>query len=156
MKAKDTYVQIRDLKLMYVGYQAVLPTNIREVTPVVATTSSLIARLTTVRVPAGHFLQVVRPRLDVLGGERAAVVAAGSVVENAVVVDGDSAVVLVAEDGVVLGVAESDLGADLEEAVCYGFLGLDVLIGLVDSFAGTEGTGLCDELVRCVVRQELG
>ena len=127
---------------MDVRNQPIVTADIGKVIPVVAAASGLVARLTAVGVVAGDPLQVVGPALDVLGGESAAVVAAGPVVEDAVVVDGDVAVELVSEDGVVLGIAEGDLGTDREETLCDGLLGCDVLFGLVDALSWAEVTGL--------------
>ena len=127
---------------MDVRNQPIVTADVRKVTPVVAAASGLVARLTTVGVVAGDPLQVVGPALDVLGGESAAVVAAGPVVEDAVVVDGDLAVLFVLEDGVVLGVAEGNLGTDREETLYDGLFGCNVLFGLVDALSWAEVTGL--------------
>lgn len=87
-------------------------------------------------------LHIVRPGLDVLGGKCSAVITPRAIVEDAVIVDGDLTVRFIAKNRVVLRIAEGDLGADSEEAVCDGLLCLDVLVGFVDTFSGTERAGL--------------
>lgn len=142
----QTYVKIRDLKLIDIRDQSIVSTHIGIVSPVVVP-SGLVTRLAAIGVSGSDFLQVIGPFLDVFGRECAAIGTAGAVVEDTVVVDGDLAVGLEAKDLVILRVAEGDFGAGFEKTVCYGLLGSDVSVGFVDALARGEVTALLSKLV---------